>query len=78
MFKKFSNLVNSNIETMSKLPLFTVDVDGEPLYEEYLNSFPEGSNPIYKTNTEHDCSCCKSFIKNMGAVCARVLGGYHL
>ncbi len=70
MFKKFSNLVNSNIDTMSKLPLFTVHVDGELLYEEYLNSFPEGSNPIYKTNTEHDCSCCKSFIKNMGAVVA--------
>lgn len=70
MFKSFSKQVSFNISTMSKLHLFTVDVDGKTLYEEYLKSFPEGSNPIYKTNTEHDCSCCKNFIKNMGAVVA--------
>lgn len=68
MFKKFSKQVSSNINNMSKSQLFTVDVDSATLYQEYLNSFPEGTNPIYKTNTEHDCSCCKGFIKNMGAV----------
>ena len=68
MFKKFSKQVSLNINTMSKSPLFTVDVDNATLYQEYLNSFPDGTNPIYKTNTEHDCSCCKGFIKNMGAV----------
>lgn len=45
---------------------------GEPrpsrIWDAYLASFPEGSNPIYKVRTEHDCSCCRGFIKKLGSV----------
>ena len=30
----------------------------------------KGTNPVYITNTEHDCSCCKNFINNLGLVVA--------
>lgn len=48
--------------------LFTVSTDKDELWNTYINSFPEGTNKIHKTNTEHDCSCCKSFIKRIGNV----------
>lgn len=48
--------------------LFTVSTDKDELWNTYINSFPEGTNKMYRTNTEHDCSCCKSFIKRIGNV----------
>ena len=48
--------------------LFVVDVSKEHLWQTYLSSFPEGTNPIYKTRTEHDCNCCKQFVTNVGNV----------
>jgi hypothetical protein len=47
---------------------FVVNVDGDALYQAYLAAFPEGTNPIYRQRTEHDCSCCKQFIRRAGAV----------
>jgi hypothetical protein len=38
----------------------------QEIWDKYLASFPEGSNPIFRERTEHDCSCCRSFIKNIG------------
>lgn len=54
--------------------LFTVDVD---LWPHYLAAFPEGTNPIFKTNTEHDCSCCRHFVRNIGNVVALIDGKVH-
>lgn len=48
--------------------LFEVEVDKNELWNLYLNSFPEGTNPIYRERTEHDCSCCKHFIRAIGAM----------
>lgn len=50
--------------------LFQVEVDKDELWQHYLASFPEGSNPIFRERTEHDCSCCRHFIKNMGHLVA--------
>lgn len=43
-------------------------VDGDELYRRYLTAFPEGTDPLYKKATEHDCSCCRHFVRRAGAV----------
>lgn len=65
-FEVFSKLVHDQFESMAKdAMLFDT---GLPLWETYLAAFPEGTNPIFKTRTEHDCSCCRNFVKNIGHI----------
>ena len=67
-FTTLQTAVAKQFKAMSSKPLFSTNADGTILWETYLSSFPEGSNPIYKKRTEHDCSCCRHFIKNIGGV----------
>lgn len=67
-FKPFAQAVNQAFTQMSQHELFVLDVDVDELWGHYLASFPAGTNPIYITNTEHDCSCCRNFVKHLGAV----------
>jgi hypothetical protein len=69
-FKPFAKAVHNNFLQMSRQELYVVSVSGDDLYQAYLESFPEGTNPIYLTRTEHDCSCCENFIRNVGNVVA--------
>jgi hypothetical protein len=48
----------------------TLPDDKNLLWELYLESFPPGTNPIYKEKTEHDCNSCKSFMRNFASVVA--------
>lgn len=75
-FKPFSHAVHARFVELSKHELFVVgDHDFQDrLYAHYLAAFPEGTNPVYLTKTEHDCSCCRNFIKNLGRVVAIVDG----
>lgn len=69
-FKKFAAKINTHIDQMLKgnaKPL-TVNVDPNLLWYTYLASFPKGTNPIFRERTEHDCSCCKAFIRQFGNV----------
>jgi hypothetical protein len=54
--------------------LYRTDVEKDLLWMAYLESFPPGSNPIYKERTEHDCQSCKSFIRAVGSMVAIVDG----
>lgn len=68
-FPAFAKLVAASFQELVKnQSLFVVAIDGDQLYADYLAAFPEGTNPIYKKNTEHDCSCCRQFIKRVGGV----------
>lgn len=50
--------------------LFEVELDKEELWNTYLDSFPKGTNEIYRERREFDCSCCHHFFRNMGNVVA--------
>lgn len=67
-FKEFKTLLQENFKQLTKEVdyLFEVDVDKDELWNLYLDSFPEGTNEIYRERREHDCSCCRQFIKNIG------------
>lgn len=65
-FKNFKELLINNFRRLGTNPLFEVEVDKDELWNIYLDSFPEGTNLIYRERRKYDCSCCRHFIKNIG------------
>jgi hypothetical protein len=63
-FRDFPANVNARYNQLSVGELFVVKV--ENIFEAYIAAFPEGTNPIFKERTEHDCNHCKNFIRNLG------------
>lgn len=64
MLNHFASMTENNGQ------LFEVEVDKDKLWNMYLDSFPSDKNPIYRERREHDCSCCRHFIKTLGNVVA--------
>ena len=67
-FKLFAQQVKNNFDAMATKPLYRTNTGLDEIKDIYLAAFPEGSNPMYITNTQHDCTCCKSFIRNVGGL----------
>lgn len=67
-FKEMRDKLINHFNKMSKNVdhLFEVAVDKDELWNLYLDSFPAGTNEIYRERREHDCSCCRQFIKTIG------------
>ena len=67
-FLKFKEAIQKHFDKMQRdvNDIFEVNIDKDKLWETYLDSFPAGTNEIYRERREHDCSCCKSFIRNIG------------
>lgn len=67
-FREFKEKLQNNFLQMIKNVdcLFEVNVDKDELWNLYLDSFPEGTNEIYRERREYDCSCCRNFIKTIG------------
>lgn len=69
-FTEMRNKLMENFNEMVKDVdhLFEVAVDKDELWNLYLDSFPAGTNEIYRERRWHDCSCCRQFIKIIGNV----------
>src|SRR4051812_15441213 len=68
-FPRFAKIVAASFQAIVKHDnIFVVDVDGDALYQRYLAAFPDGTNPVFKERTEHDCSSCKQFVRRAGNV----------
>ena len=69
-FSVINKAVQAQFAKMMKSALFFTEVTRDQLWDTYLASFPEGTNPIYRERTEHDCQCCRQFIRQVGNVVA--------
>lgn len=68
-FKEFRNMISDHFKTMTKDVdrLFEVGVDKDEMWNTYLDSFPTGTNEIFRKRREYDCSCCRQFVKQIGS-----------
>lgn len=73
-FQVFKKAVRDQFGRMVQGDLFCTVVDKDEMWNRYLDSFPEGTNKIFRERREYDCSCCRNFIKNLGHVVAIVDG----
>lgn len=69
-FEVFAKAVRQRFDEMSQDRLFVVNCEAGAVWEKYLAAFPAGTNPIFRERTEHDCSCCRHFIRDIGNVVA--------
>lgn len=71
-FNKFRDAVKAKFDKMTKnnQNVFFVDIDKHTIWDTYISAFPEGTNPLYKERTTHDCVFCKGFIRKIGKVVA--------
>lgn len=72
-FSKFSLAVEAKFRDMvqkSNGAVYEANIDGRELSDFYLDSWPAEHNKIFRVRREHDCSCCKNFIRNLGKVVA--------
>ncbi len=68
MFKAFGEAVHQRYAMLAEKELYSVDV--VDIFASYLLFFPEGTNPVFRKNTEHECSCCKHFVRRLGGLVA--------
>ena len=69
-FKDFNTVLQKHVTKMckDKKYLFVVELDKADLWDKYLESFPPRTNEVFKERREHDCNCCRHFIKAFGNV----------
>lgn len=66
-FTEFRDAIKAQFALMQTMgELYTVDLAKDELYQFYLDSYPEGTNQIYRTRLEYDGSYDKGFIRSAG------------
>jgi hypothetical protein len=73
-FSTIKKAVEARYAEIAKHRLYRSEATKDEIWDTYLESFPEGSNPMFRERTEHDCSCCKNFVRNIGSIVAIVDG----
>jgi hypothetical protein len=68
-FKRFNEKVKSQFVKMCETNmLFRVDVTGQELWDLYLSSFEDEKIFRDPESSEHNCNCCKNFIRRYGNI----------
>lgn len=67
-FGVIKHAVIEQFRKMGSHALFRTGIDKDAMWDCYLKSFPADTNPIMRKRTEHDCSCCRQFIRAVGNV----------
>lgn len=77
-FSTFNDAIQQQFAVMvaSGFPLVSLEIHPDAIWETYLGSFPEGTNPIFRQRREYDCNCCKNFVRRLGNVVAITPNGY--
>lgn len=65
-FAKFADAVNKKLQSMSSTGIYEINVEGQILWEKYLESFPVGTNNIFRVNTEYDSSYDRNVLRRIG------------
>ena len=67
-FSEFKKIFQKNFADMIKDAdyLYEIEIDKDEFWNLYLDSYPAGTNEIYRQRREFDCSCCRHFIKSIG------------
>lgn len=73
-FHNFQAAIRAQFQRMQAHDLFCTAATGDGCWITYIDSFPPGTNPMFRKRTEHDCSCCKGFIRKVGNVVAIIDG----
>lgn len=60
-FSKFKKAIQEHFAKLSETAdhVYEVEVDKDALWNLYLDSFPAGTNEIYRQRREYDCSSCR-------------------
>jgi hypothetical protein len=68
-FHDFAKAVHARYQQLTaEGPVFLTSASKDDFWTWYLEAFPAGTNPVFRERTEHDCACCRSFIKNIGRI----------
>lgn len=73
-FSHIKHAVAAQFQRMAAHDLFRTGVDKDAMWSTYLASLPEGTNPVFRERTKHDCSCCRQFVRAVGDVVAIIDG----
>jgi len=73
-FDVLKKAVSLQMDKMLKHSVYVSKADKNDLWDTYLNSFPAGTNPMFRERTEFDCNCCKQFVRAAGNMLAIVNG----
>ncbi len=71
-FIKFKEAVQKQFQKMVTQTdvLFLTNIKKDVLWDNYLNSYPEGTNNIYRERREYDCAACMQFVRPFGNIVA--------
>lgn len=79
-FQQFNTKIQRQFERMCQTgKLFKSSVTGQQVWDTYLSSFKPEDNGIFRdsNSSEHNCNCCKNFIKRYGNILAIIDGKFE-